>query len=255
MPNTAQLAEAQRVLDAYGQDTDPYGTIRDSISKRVYDDLRPEHERVAHYEQSQLPTFYGALSSGYGMGTGRGDLSPTAALHAATQDVARQSAAAQAARGILDTRGARMEDLIGRTYGAYQHGYGMQQDAYNRLWQQQQHADALAMQREQMALQERLAAANRANTGISGIEELIAAITQGGQGQESARDRLLSPVHRALQRRAGRDTYVSPSVFQSARDMFQRNLPSGYGFEDIDFNREFERYINPSHALDYYRVR
>lgn len=116
------------------------------------------------------------------------------------------------------------------------------------------------MQREQMASQERLAAAqraaaNRADTGLSGIEELIAAITQGGQRQESARDRLLSPVHRALQGRAGGDGYVSPSDFQTARDFFQRNIPSGYGFEGIDFNREFERYINPSHALDYYRVR
>jgi len=175
------LEEAQQMLNAYRNTPDPQGFIRDTITKNVYNDLRPEVETLAHYEQSTLPSFYNAFS-GYGMGTGAADMSPTAKMQSAMADVARQSAMAQTARGVLDTRRMRMEDLIGRFQDQWRQGYGMARDQYDMSWQQQ------LEQRRQMeadrAYELQRQAAARQGAGYAGFDynKLLELLGVGAEG-------------------------------------------------------------------------
>jgi hypothetical protein len=145
--------DPEAALRAYEQDTNPQDVIRKSISG-AYQDLRPELDLVHGYETAQMPTFYNAFS-GYGMGTGADDMSPQARLASASRDVARKSATARTARGILDTRRAGMEQLIGDTFNQWNQGYGMAQNQYNRWWQQQQAEEDKRRWEAEMALRSR----------------------------------------------------------------------------------------------------
>jgi hypothetical protein len=144
MANLANLAEQQAALKGFEQNPDVSGFIRDTISKS-YGDLKPEIQTLAQYEDATLPSFYNAFS-GYGMGTSAADMDPTAQMARAMSDVARQSAMAQTARGVLDTRRATMEDLIGRWQDTWKTGYGMARDAYGRAFDMVGRDDTLGQQ-------------------------------------------------------------------------------------------------------------
>jgi hypothetical protein len=141
----------EQSLAAYENDPNAKETISKAIREK-YQDLRPELELVHGYETAQMPTFYDTFNSGYGMGTGADQMNPMARLNAAAQNVALKSRAARTARGILDTRRAGMEDLISDSYGQWQTGYGMAQNAYNRELQRQQMEEDKRRWEAEMAL-------------------------------------------------------------------------------------------------------
>lgn len=126
----------EQQLRAYESDIAPEATIRKTITD-AYGSLKPELQSIHQYETQQLPAFYDSFS-GYGMGTGAGEMSPLARLQMATRAAAGQSALARTSSDIFDVRKARMEDLIGQAFRQWQHGHQGAQSGYNRWWQQQQ---------------------------------------------------------------------------------------------------------------------
>lgn len=127
------MDQAEQTLRAYENDLNAEKTIRDTVTK-AYGDLKPELQQIQDYENQQFPTFYDRLNSGYGMGTGAADMSPTARLGTAWGDVGRLSSTANVARGIFDVRRAGMEDLIGTALNQWNTGYGMAQNAWDRQY-------------------------------------------------------------------------------------------------------------------------
>lgn len=230
------LEESLQNLRAYEQDTNPLGTIRDTLTT-AYDNLRPELEAVHKYEQEQLPSFYDAFT-GYGMGTGSADMDPLTRLRTATGDVARKGAIAMTARDVLGVRQARMEDLIKQAMNQWSTGYGMAQDSWQRAWAQKQHEDQMALAREQMA---------RSSGGVPGgwNPPVVSGPTDYGP--------LINQVKGFLESKWGGDKKVSPTVFQSAYNMFNQGL-GGMGGGSIGknvFANMFADYINESHSQQY----
>lgn len=148
MDNYDQITQTLRAYEQDAPGVEKF--IRNSILDAV-DSYKPELESVRHYEQSQLPAFFDSFS-GYGMGTGASDLSPTTRLANAMGEVSRQATMGMTARDILDARKARVEDLIGQTYGQWQAGYNAQQSAWQRAWQEKQAEEDKRRWEEEMAL-------------------------------------------------------------------------------------------------------
>lgn len=150
------MDDPEKTLKAYEGDVNAKKTIRDAIT-RAYDNLRPELELVHGYETAGMPTFYESFNSGYGMGTGADQMDPLARLNSAARNVARKSAAARTARGILDTRRAGMEDLIRDTWEQWNTGYGMAKDAYARYMEKKAFEESVRQFEENLKLQRYMA--------------------------------------------------------------------------------------------------
>lgn len=148
MDNFDQITQTLRAYETDAPGVEKF--IRNSILDAV-DSYKPELESVRHYEQSQLPAFFDSFS-GYGMGTGASDLSPTTRLANAMGEVSRQATMGMTARDVLDARRARVEDLIGQTYGQWQTGYNAQQSAWQRAWQEKQAEEEKRRWEAEMAL-------------------------------------------------------------------------------------------------------
>lgn len=164
MDNYDQITQTLRAYEADAPGVEKF--IRDSILGAV-DSYRPELESVRNYEQSQLPAFFNSFS-GYGMGTGASDLSPTTRLASAMGDVSRQATMGMTARDVLDARKARVEDLIAQTYGQWQAGYSAQQNAWQRAWQEKQAEEERRRWEAEMALQRQKASGSGGIYGYGG---------------------------------------------------------------------------------------
>lgn len=164
MDNYDQITQTLRAYEADAPGVEKF--IRDSILGAV-DSYRPELESVRNYEQSQLPAFFNSFS-GYGMGTGASDLSPTTRLASAMKDVSRQATMGMTARDVLDARKARVEDLIAQTYGQWQAGYSAQQNAWQRAWQEKQAEEERRRWEAEMALQRQKASGSGGIYGYGG---------------------------------------------------------------------------------------
>lgn len=187
MDNYDQITQTLRAYEADAPGVEKF--IRDSILGAV-DSYRPELESVRNYEQSQLPAFFNSFS-GYGMGTGASDLSPTTRLASAMGDVSRQATMGMTARDVLDARKARVEDLIAQTYGQWQAGYSAQQNAGQRAWQEKQAEEERRRWEAEMALQRQKASGSGGIYGYGGGagtgagNELV--IDTGGGSEEPAK--------------------------------------------------------------------
>lgn len=148
--------DPEQTLKAYENDANAKETIRKAISG-AYEDLRPELELVHGYETAGMPTFYNSFNSGYGMGTGADQMDPLARLNSASQNVALKSAAARTARGVLDTRRAGMENLIGDTWEQWNVNRQNAQSAYDRWFAKKQYEESIRQFEEQLKLQKYIA--------------------------------------------------------------------------------------------------
>ena len=168
---------AEQTLKAYEKDANAKQTIQKAITE-AYQNLQPELELTHGYETAGMPTFYESFNSGYGVGTGADQMDPLARLNSAAQNVALKSAAARAARGILDTRRTGMNDLIADAYDQWRTGYGMATDAYNRQKQEEAAAEQIRQFNENLALQRY--AASRSGGGGTVVYNLGEEDTGGG---------------------------------------------------------------------------
>lgn len=200
MDNYDQITQTLRAYEADAPGVEKF--IRDSILGAV-DSYRPELESVRNYEQSQLPAFFNSFS-GYGMGTGASDLSPTTRLASAMGDVSRQATMGMTARDVLDARKARVEDLIAQTYGQWQAGYSAQQNAWQRAWQEKQAEEERRRWEAEMALQRQKASGSGGIYGYGGGagtgagNELV--IDTGGGSAEPAKTSWTQKVKNILRK-------------------------------------------------------
>lgn len=181
MDNYDQITQTLRAYEADAPGVEKF--IRNSILDAV-DSYRPELESVRNYEQSQLPAFFNSFNSGYGMGTGASDLSPTTRLASAMGDVSRQATMGMTARDVLDARKARVEDLIAQTYGQWQAGYNAQQSAWQRAWQEKQAEEERRRWEAEMALQRQKASGSGGIYGYGGGAGNELVIDTGGESEE-----------------------------------------------------------------------
>jgi len=173
--------DPEQTLKAYENDANAKETIRKAISG-AYEDLRPELELVHGYETAGMPTFYNSFNTGYGMGTGADQMDPLARLNSASQNVALKSAAARTARGVLDTRRAGMENLIGDTWEQWNVNRQNAKDAYDRWFAKKQYEESIRQFEEQMKLQRYIA--SRSGGGGGGTTIVYNGENGGGTGED-----------------------------------------------------------------------
>lgn len=183
----------EEALKAYEQGpSDVEGYISDAVNT-AYGNLEKELQTVRHYENEQLPQYYNTFvngpAGGYGMGYGAADISPAMKMQLASQEVGRQATLAQTARDVLAQRKASLEDLVGRGVNIWQTGYGMQQNAYDRWWAEQQASQQQANWEKEMALrQQQLRASQQVAQMPGSLFDALgisssASATQGRPGQ------------------------------------------------------------------------
>lgn len=228
MDNYDQITQTLRAYEADAPGVEKF--IRDSILGAV-DSYRPELESVRNYEQSQLPAFFNSFS-GYGMGTGASDLSPTTRLASAMKDVSRQATMGMTARDVLDARKARVEDLIAQTYGQWQAGYSAQQNAWQRAWQEKQAEEERRRWEAEMALQKQKTNNNNniynydGGAGTGAGNELV--IDTGGGSAEPAKTSWTQKVMNTLSKDSPLTGYdystTTPTLGNVAASMYLNPL-------------------------------
>lgn len=229
MDNYDQITQTLRAYEQDAPGVEKF--IRNSILDAV-DSYKPELESVRHYEQSQLPAFFDSFS-GYGMGTGASDLSPTTRLANAMGEVSRQATMGMTARDILDARKARVEDLIGQTYGQWQAGYNAQQSAWQRAWQEKQAEEDKRRWEEEMALARLKAGGGGMGYGFGGDlggDDFIE-IPDPSRSQpikETAKSGWSTPVQRFLEKEGGLSGYDYSTAMPSSKNILGLLNPLTY---------------------------